>query len=608
MGEQIYYTKAEIIIAKGKYQAVKATKPAKAVASATKKKGGLSGGGKAAIGIAAAIVVLAGAFFAASRIIPKKENKPDEPTPVEQIEQDVPKENTAAENVTIEGISVGGMTQSEARLALTDALEARANDAIEVSITDQKVRLTGDDILKSADLDTACMKAFEAKAGETVALPLFEDGKVMGMLSQCARGLKAEKVDYSYVIEEDCLSITVGSNGQVVDIPKLGEAAVTAFMKGDKTLEAPVVTYQAEPLDIEALHNMVNVPAQDAYYDPQSHQIVDGVPGYDFDVAEVLDTIENGEPGKEYRFDLHVTEPAVKYDDVSKTLFNDTLYEYTSNLTNIPNRTANVKLAAAAINGTVLYPGDEFNFNKIVGERTEAKGYKAADVYVSGDTVPQVGGGICQVASTLYVCCLYSDLKITERTEHMYFVTYVPSGLDATIYWGSCNYRFVNDKNYPILIETSQSGLTLTVRLKGTKENDNYVKMLSETLSTDPFKVVNQVDESKAPGYSKVSVTGYTGYKVRTTRNVYSGDGTLLRSTVEATSNYKRRDKIIIVGPTAKPEEPPVEPVVDPVEDPPVEPPVVDPVVDPPVEPPVEPIPDPFSDPTEWDEGAGYIE
>lgn len=118
------------------------------------------------------------------------------------------------------------------------------------------------------------------------------------------------------------------------------------------------------------------------------------------------------------------------------------------------NRTTNLKLACKAINGTVLKPGEVFSFNKIVGKRTAKKGYKPATIFTgSSGTSQSLGGGICQVASTMFNATLLANLKIVERHQHSQRVAYCPLGRDAAIYWGSEDFKFKNTSGYPIKIE-----------------------------------------------------------------------------------------------------------------------------------------------------------
>ncbi len=207
-------------------------------------------------------------------------------------------------------------------------------------------------------------------------------------------------------------------------------------------------------------------------------------------------------------------------------------------------------MACKAINGTILNPGDTFSFNKVVGERTKAKGYQDAIVFgEDGVSEEGTGGGVCQVASAIYYAALKADMKIVERTEHMYVVDYVPMGMDATVYWGNLDFKFQNSSPSPLAISAWVEGGYVHVRLNGTKPKDwKNVKMTYEVLKSDPFEVLDEYDEEKEVGFEEVRVTGYTGYLVRTYKHYLDQNDKEISVEYEATSNYKRRDKIITHG------------------------------------------------------------
>lgn len=136
------------------------------------------------------------------------------------------------------------------------------------------------------------------------------------------------------------------------------------------------------------------------------------------------------------------------------TNYNKLYTSYTTNYVNNANRTTNLKLASKAIDGTIIAPGGVFSFNKVVGERTRAKGYKPATIFTGSNSTAQgVGGGICQVASTMFNAALKANFGIVERYQHSQRVSYCPLGRDAAIYWGSEDFKFRNTSNYPIKIK-----------------------------------------------------------------------------------------------------------------------------------------------------------
>ena len=176
----------------------------------------------------------------------------------------------------------------------------------------------------------------------------------------------------------------------------------------------------------------------------------------------------------------------------------------------------------------------------------------------------EIGGGICQTSSTLYLACLRGNLEITERYAHRYIPAYIAPGMDATVSWGGPDYKFTNDTSYPIKIVTSYENGYLTVKLLGTNVTGVTAKMTNEKLSTTNFEVVYEDDPTLAPGTETVKTTPYTGSKWKTYRHLYDKDGKLISSAYEATSDYKARNKVILRGPAAAAE--PSAPVIGPGE------------------------------------------
>jgi vancomycin resistance protein YoaR len=214
---------------------------------------------------------------------------------------------------------------------------------------------------------------------------------------------------------------------------------------------------------------------------------------------------------------LIITPPEITTDSLSGELFADCLAQKSTTLSGSTSaRINNITKACASINGIVLNPGEEFSYNNALGQRTEAAGYQAAGAYSNGQVVSEIGGGICQVSSTLYYCTLYSNLKITARTCHYFPVTYLPSGLDAAVSWGSPDFKFVNNRDFPIKIEayTDMSSYTATVKIWGTDVDGSYVQMTTDTWATSEG-------------------TGATSY-----RSVYDKNGNLISKTKEADSTY----------------------------------------------------------------------
>ena len=314
---------------------------------------------------------------------------------------------------------------------------------------------------------------------------------------------------------------------------------------------------RSAPMDVQALHDEIAGTMAAAICDKSTGKPTQSRVGVQFDVETVQKQLDAAQPGEEFLADAQVQFPPAATEELEQAMFRDVIGTCTTTCAGPWGRRQNIKLASAAINGRIYNPGEEFWYNATVGQRTEARGFQPAAAYSGGKTVTSIGGGICQVSSTLYYSALMADLQIVLRYAHMFDPGYMPvTGCDATVSWGGPDFAFRNSTNYPIKITTSYNDETnqLTITLLGTKTDDHYVEMTNQFLSYSERKTVYQESESVAPGTTEVEQYGHNGYAVQTYRNVYAGDGTLLRSTKEAYSDYDRADKIILVAPGELPQ------------------------------------------------------
>jgi vancomycin resistance protein YoaR len=243
---------------------------------------------------------------------------------------------------------------------------------------------------------------------------------------------------------------------------------------------------------------------------------------------------------------LTVTKADIDGDTLRKLLFRDTLASCSTKLSNNSKRTTNVRLASEAINGLVLNPGDEFSYNDVVGKRTAQRGYQIATAYSSGEVVESLGGGICQVSSTLYMAVLRADLEVTNRVNHGLTVSYTPLGEDATVSWGGPEFKFKNDTDYPVKILTRVENGKMVAEILGTNLTGKTVTIETNVLSTTPFTTIEKKDPTLPAGQTKVEKSGYTGYSTETFK-VITENGKTTRVKAN-TSTYKKVDKVVLVG------------------------------------------------------------
>ena len=485
--------------------------------------------------------------------------------------------HAALPNTTVLGLDVSGMSAQEAEQLWQEkgaaALESTAIDLTRdgrtvgsVTLAELGVTVKPLYISRAAGCDSASdhpltvvesgwelLRSYLRPTDVTPQLDV-DGAKLTDTCETLADTLDCTLVDGSYRLENgQGLYITKPRDGEKLDggaLRTLLEQRLTA--RDLSPAECVYRERQAAALDVQALHNELEGKTVSAVCDKSTGRPTQSHVGVTFDVAAVQSQLDAAAPGAEFLADAEVQFPAVTTEELETAMFRDVLGTSTTKCAGPWGRHQNIRLAAKAINGNIYNPGEEFWYNAAVGQRTEARGFQPAAAYSGGRTVTSIGGGICQVSSTLYYATLLSDLKIVLRYAHMFDPGYMPvTGCDATVSWGGPDFAFRNDTDYPIKIVTSYNDDTneLTVTIMGTRVNDNYVVMTNQFLSYSEFKVVYKEDESVSPGDQVVDQYGHNGYEVRTYRNVYDGEGKLLRSTVEATSDYDRGDKIILVAP-----------------------------------------------------------
>ena len=492
--------------------------------------------------------------------------------------------NTFFPHTTINGVEVGGLTVAEAQSQLEAEIPQRVckiylSEQGSVSTEDREP----DAVITFAELGLFPESGYEGMAKAPFILQqgkgylstgltylesllgkdtgydssLYWDSQQLDQaISELSSVLNIEPLDMTYQLVDHSLQITTARDGRFVADNELRRTIQNVVQNSSETeavVELPAETLPAKTLTAQELHDQLHGEMKNASYDAATGTIVPEQPGADFDVDTVQSAMDKAAPGETLTLDATIEEPEVTAKELKSVLFRDVLGEAKTHVSGSAGRIGNVKHSAQTINGIVLNSGDIFSYNQSVGQRTEARGYKPAPAYVKGETVDEVGGGICQTSSTLYLACLLSNLEITERYAHRYIPAYISAGMDATVSWGGPDYKFANNTLYPIKIVTSYSGGYLTVKLLGTKTDSTYVKMTNEKLSTTNFEVVYEDDDTLAPGTEKVKTTPYTGSKWRTYRNLYDAGGKLISSNFEASSDYKARNKVILRGPAVQP-------------------------------------------------------
>ncbi len=211
------------------------------------------------------------------------------------------------------------------------------------------------------------------------------------------------------------------------------------------------------------------------------------------------------------------------------------------------DRNTNIRLASGKINGCVLLPGDTFSFNTVVGKRTIQDGLKTAPVFKNGKHDMGVGGGICQVSSTLYNAALFADLTVVQRHNHSMPVAYLPVGRDATVDYGSLDLKFKNTLPSPIAISADYEPGKLTFRILGKKDPALSIKIESEGSKTWDTGLKTVTDASLPVGAKKVLDKGSKGHSLVTYRIVYKNGVEVAREPL-GRSYYKGSERVVAVG------------------------------------------------------------
>lgn len=385
-------------------------------------------------------------------------------------------------------------------------------------------------------------------------LPIYyDDDTLRATASEMAALFDQEQVDGSYELTEDGIYATRPAEGRVLDQPGLIRA-LTDLDGAAGTVEAPFQTSDGKSLDLEAIARELNAEPSPARYDIETGKVVDGQIGVHLDPQAAQFALDAAAPGETIRLPADVTYPAMTAAELEAVLFRDVLATASTHVGGTSVRRNNVKLAGESCNGVVLNDGDVFDYNQVVGRRTTDRGFGAAPAYVNGETVDTIGGGICQVSSTIYYATLLANLEIVERYAHRYAPSYITWGMDATVSWGGPEFRFRNDTGYPIRLDiTYDAKNNIKVEIVGTKTDDTYVKMTYEVLGNTDYEVEYEETDELDWGTQQQKQSPYTGHNVVSYRNIYSGDGKLISHTQEAKSNYKSRNEIILVGTRGKP-------------------------------------------------------
>lgn len=478
------------------------------------------------------------------------------------------------ENVYVAGVNVGGMTRDEAISAVTAAAEntypvqtmtvqvfdTKVEIAPEVSDASLKVKSAVWDAYKYGRRGFSKQKQEDRNTASTTGITVdvsrhikLDERAIKKALSEFSNHYNTTLSQSTYEVTgtapELTLVVHLGIPEYGLNLDDLYDQVLHAYSQNEFFVEGECGLIKPDPIDLEGILEKYYVAPVDAQFDKKTFDIIKGSNGCGFDKEAVQKQLDESEYGTTVKIPFDLIKPETTEEDLSALLYRDVLATYTATQSSSSNRATNLRLACEAINGTVLLPGETFSYNNALGERTTEKGYKPGASYNAGETITTIGGGICQVSSTLYYCALLSDMEIIDRENHCYVAGYLPLGMDATVSWGTLDFRFRNNSDYPIRIEATADGGSTAVTLHGTDTKDYYIKMEYNVTASHSYETKYETMKADNPkGYKdgEYIVSPCIGYDVDTYRCKYSkANDTLISREYEAVSKYSKRDAII---------------------------------------------------------------
>lgn len=480
------------------------------------------------------------------------------------------KSNVIFAGVTSGGVDLSGMTAEQAEEALTEKIIATADEKIKIKAGNDEFSATYKDFGASYDLKKTAEDALSyghdgffssiipamksVFGGETkIELSVIINDRVFDRTM-------AENTDYdksveaSFYLTDSSIEVTNGTGAYTIN-PVTAKKTLVEMMKN---LDFSTLTFEKEniepiPFDIDIITENYSEEPVAASYARDSLGEIYVTPGHErvtVDVKKAREIIKSHNmPGESYSIPASVETVGHTEDELTDALFRDKLSSYsTSYATSDSNRSTNVALASKSINNKILLPGESFSYNDTLGKRTPEAGYKMAGAYANGQSVQQYGGGICQVSSTLYNSVLLANLKIDQRTCHMFKVGYVPLGRDATADYGTVDFVFSNDTDYPIKISShTTSSKQVVCEIIGTKTENFTVTLETTDVVSVPFSTKTVDDPELLEGTEKITEHGSDGAKCSIYR-IVSVDGKEVSRTFEASSYYMPHNQVVAKG------------------------------------------------------------
>ncbi|WP_294153899.1 VanW family protein [uncultured Clostridium sp.] len=413
-------------------------------------------------------------------------------------------DNKIYPGVTVQNINLVGMTKDEAKVKLKESLEGEIDKKVlPINIEGKIYELKYADISPSYDVDTTVDEAVQY-------------GKDSGLFEKylSIKGKRKNEIGLAFSYDENKL----------------------------KEFEESII----KEVNKEPVNASINIVGDKVQINPEEDGIGIDVDTLDTKIKEAL----NGDINSENEVDVEaeVTKAKITSKELSKV--KDVMGSFsTSYGTSAAGRSHNIELATKSINGTIVMPGETFSFNDVVGPRTEEAGFQEAGTYVGNKVEPGIGGGICQVSTTLYRAVMRANIRSTERTNHSMAVGYALPGLDATVAYGYLDYKFKNTYDFPIYIQGYTAGKVVTYNIYGDTSalDGKTYDMVNEILETIPPET-KIIDDPALDEGTEVNEGGsMIGYRASAYQVEYQNGVEVSREKV-STDTYTKVDSTIRKG------------------------------------------------------------
>ena len=482
------------------------------------------------------------------------------------------KSNKIISGVSINNIDVSNLTKEEAKEKLNKIIEEKNKSEIKIKYAEAEYEDKLDRELSEIeyDIDKSIEDAYAIGRYNSVIINNFNiiktkfkkeniqinikynEQEIQNIIDNINEKIPGAVKQTDYYIEESNLIITKGKEGLAVETEKFKENIIKVLSNLNdisNNIDIPVIKELPEDIDIEKIYQEIHKEAKDAYYTKDPFKIYPHVTGVDLAISIEEAKEKLKEDKEEYTIPLKITIPNVTTDQLGTAAFPDLLSKFTTKYNaGDKARTTNLALASKKINGTVIMPGETFSYNKALGERTIAAGYKEAKIYQNGKVVDGLGGGICQISSTLYNSVVFANLEIVSRKNHQFVPSYVTAGRDATVVYGSKDFKFKNTRKYPVKIVSSVKGGIATVCIYGVKEDTEYKVDIQTTITgTIPMQTVYIDNDQLEEGKEIVTQKGHNGTKSETYKILYL-DGKVVSKKLLSKDTYNAMQTIITRG------------------------------------------------------------